>query len=124
MQMFVLLLLPSQLSVTWPSGSGSSSSFILIIFILFFPQRLCLNGSSGQEIIISTGLETVEALAFEPLSQLLYWVNAGIPKIEVQLCPPLAVNILLRSNKCLPRILCHFKQFHEQTQLSWVWFWV
>uniref|UniRef100_A0A669Q0W2 Sortilin-related receptor n=1 Tax=Phasianus colchicus TaxID=9054 RepID=A0A669Q0W2_PHACC len=46
-------------------------------------QRLCLNGSSGQEIIISTGLETVEALAFEPLSQLLYWVNAGIPKIEV-----------------------------------------
>ncbi|KAM9255799.1 sortilin-related receptor isoform 2-T2 [Cariama cristata] len=46
-------------------------------------QRLCLNGSSGQEIIVSTGLETVEALAFEPLSQLLYWVNAGIPKIEV-----------------------------------------
>ncbi|KAL8173660.1 UNVERIFIED_CONTAM: Sortilin- receptor, partial [Gekko kuhli] len=46
-------------------------------------QRLCLNGSSGQEIIISTGLETVEALAFEPISQLLYWVNAGIPKIEV-----------------------------------------
>ncbi|NWH80072.1 SORL protein, partial [Piaya cayana] len=46
-------------------------------------QRLCLNGSSGQEIIISTGLETVEALAFEPLSRLLYWVNAGIAKIEV-----------------------------------------
>ncbi|KAH0623299.1 hypothetical protein JD844_031470 [Phrynosoma platyrhinos] len=46
-------------------------------------QRLCLNGSSGQEIIVSTGLETVEALAFEPISQLLYWVNAGIPKIEV-----------------------------------------
>ncbi|KAJ7304988.1 hypothetical protein JRQ81_010728 [Phrynocephalus forsythii] len=46
-------------------------------------QRLCLNGSSGQEVIISTGLETVEALAFEPISQLLYWVNAGIPKIEV-----------------------------------------
>ncbi|XP_034995003.2 LOW QUALITY PROTEIN: sortilin-related receptor [Zootoca vivipara] len=46
-------------------------------------QRLCLNGSSGQEIIVSSGLETVEALAFEPISQLLYWVNAGIPKIEV-----------------------------------------
>lgn len=48
-------------------------------------QRLCLNGSSGQEVIIGTGLETVEALAFEPISQLLYWVNAGIPKIEVHL---------------------------------------
>ncbi|XP_013929765.1 PREDICTED: sortilin-related receptor, partial [Thamnophis sirtalis] len=46
-------------------------------------QRLCLNGSSGQEVIIGTGLETVEALVFEPISQLLYWVNAGIPKIEV-----------------------------------------
>ncbi|KAJ6653954.1 hypothetical protein lerEdw1_007586 [Lerista edwardsae] len=46
-------------------------------------QRLCLNGSSGQEIIVSTSLETVEALAFEPISQLLYWVNAGVPKIEV-----------------------------------------
>ncbi|XP_038610031.1 sortilin-related receptor isoform X2 [Tachyglossus aculeatus] len=46
-------------------------------------QRLCLNGSSGQEVIISSGLETVEALAFEPLSQLLYWVDAGMKKIEV-----------------------------------------
>lgn len=65
-------------------------SKFLICFSDFFLslQRLCLNGSSGQEIIISTGLETVEALAFEPLSQLLYWVNAGIPKIEVQLCSP------------------------------------
>lgn len=58
------------------------------LFFSFLFQRLCLNGSSGQEIIISTGLETVEALAFEPLSQLLYWVNAGIPKIEVQLWAP------------------------------------
>ncbi|XP_043847881.1 sortilin-related receptor [Dromiciops gliroides] len=46
-------------------------------------QRLCLNGSSGQEVIINSGLETVEALAFEPLSQLLYWVDAGLKKIEV-----------------------------------------
>ncbi|XP_070808754.1 LOW QUALITY PROTEIN: sortilin-related receptor [Pituophis catenifer annectens] len=46
-------------------------------------QRICLNGSSGQEVIIGTSLETVEALVFEPISQLLYWVNAGIPKIEV-----------------------------------------
>ena len=58
--------------------------FFSPFFSLFFLQRLCLNGSSGQEIIISTWLETVEALAFEPLSQLLYWVNAGIPKIEVR----------------------------------------
>ncbi|MEJ1287722.1 sortilin-related receptor LDLR class A repeat-containing [Cricetulus griseus] len=46
-------------------------------------QRLCLNGSTGQEVIINSGLETVEALAFEPLSQLLYWVDAGFKKIEV-----------------------------------------
>uniref|UniRef100_A0A452SQB1 Sortilin-related receptor n=1 Tax=Ursus americanus TaxID=9643 RepID=A0A452SQB1_URSAM len=46
-------------------------------------QRLCLNGSTGQEVIISSGLETVEALALEPLSQLLYWVDSGFKKIEV-----------------------------------------
>uniref|UniRef100_A0A5F9DAM4 Sortilin-related receptor n=1 Tax=Oryctolagus cuniculus TaxID=9986 RepID=A0A5F9DAM4_RABIT len=46
-------------------------------------QRLCLNGSTGQEVIINSDLETVEALAFEPLSQLLYWVDAGFKKIEV-----------------------------------------
>ncbi|XP_059532749.1 sortilin-related receptor [Myotis daubentonii] len=46
-------------------------------------QRLCLNGSTGQEVIISSGLETVEALAFDPLGQLLYWVDAGLKKIEV-----------------------------------------
>ncbi|XP_069470420.1 sortilin-related receptor isoform X2 [Ambystoma mexicanum] len=46
-------------------------------------QRLCLNGSSGQEVIIGSGLETVEALAFEPISKLLYWVDAGVKKIEV-----------------------------------------
>uniref|UniRef100_H3ARQ9 Sortilin-related receptor n=1 Tax=Latimeria chalumnae TaxID=7897 RepID=H3ARQ9_LATCH len=46
-------------------------------------QRLCLNGSSGQEVIIRTGLETVEALVFDPISQLLYWVDDGAKKIEV-----------------------------------------
>ncbi|KAM4015463.1 sortilin-related receptor [Anomaloglossus baeobatrachus] len=46
-------------------------------------QRLCLNGSSGQEVLVKSGLETVESLAFDPLSQLLYWVDAGIKKIEV-----------------------------------------
>ncbi|XP_075695287.1 sortilin-related receptor [Rhinoderma darwinii] len=46
-------------------------------------QRLCLNGSSGQEVLVRSGLETVESLAFDPLSQLLYWVDAGIKKIEV-----------------------------------------
>ncbi|XP_069081125.1 sortilin-related receptor [Pleurodeles waltl] len=46
-------------------------------------QRLCLNGSSGQEVIIGSGLQTVEALAFEPISKLLYWVDAGLKTIEV-----------------------------------------
>ncbi|XP_075046529.1 sortilin-related receptor [Mixophyes fleayi] len=46
-------------------------------------QRLCLNGSSGQQVLVRSGLETVESLAFDPLSQLLYWVDAGIKKIEV-----------------------------------------
>ncbi|KAM8927924.1 sortilin-related receptor [Pelodytes ibericus] len=46
-------------------------------------QRLCLNGSTGQEVIIRSGLETVESLSFDPLSQLLYWVDAGMKKIEV-----------------------------------------
>ncbi|XP_041425155.1 sortilin-related receptor isoform X2 [Xenopus laevis] len=46
-------------------------------------QRLCLNGSSGQEIIIRNGLKTIESLAFDPLSQLLYWVDAGMKRIEV-----------------------------------------
>eukprot|EP00079_Xenopus_tropicalis_P028076 XP_012822697.1 PREDICTED: sortilin-related receptor [Xenopus tropicalis] len=46
-------------------------------------QRLCLNGSSGQEVIVRNGLETIESLAFDPLSQLLYWVDAGMKKIEV-----------------------------------------
>ncbi|XP_063292297.1 sortilin-related receptor isoform X2 [Pelobates fuscus] len=46
-------------------------------------QRLCLNGSSGQEVIIRSGLETVESLTFDPLSQLLYWVDTGTKKIEV-----------------------------------------
>ncbi|XP_053307342.1 sortilin-related receptor isoform X2 [Spea bombifrons] len=46
-------------------------------------QRLCLNGSSGQEVIVRSGLETVESLAFDPLSQLLFWVDARMKKIEV-----------------------------------------
>ncbi|XP_035288047.1 sortilin-related receptor-like isoform X1 [Anguilla anguilla] len=46
-------------------------------------QRLCLNGSSGQEIIVRQGLQNVEALTFDPISRLLYWVDAGSQKIEV-----------------------------------------
>ncbi|XP_072283121.1 sortilin-related receptor [Pyxicephalus adspersus] len=46
-------------------------------------QRLCLNGSSGQEVLVRVGLETVESLAFDPISHLLYWVDAGSKKIEV-----------------------------------------
>ncbi|XP_036379298.1 sortilin-related receptor-like [Megalops cyprinoides] len=46
-------------------------------------QRLCLNGSSGQEVIVRRGLQNVEALTFDPISRLLYWVDAGSQKIEV-----------------------------------------
>ncbi|KAK1153494.1 sortilin-related receptor [Acipenser oxyrinchus oxyrinchus] len=46
-------------------------------------QRLCLNGTSGQEAIVRSDLQNVEALAFDPVSQLLYWVDAGAQKIEV-----------------------------------------
>ena len=66
---------------------GRRSFELLTELPLSSPQRLCLNGSTGQEVIISSGLETVEALAFEPLSQLLYWVDAGFKKIEVCVFP-------------------------------------
>ncbi|XP_056330271.1 sortilin-related receptor isoform X2 [Danio aesculapii] len=46
-------------------------------------QRLCLNGSSGQEVIVKRDLQNVEALSFDPISRLLYWVDAGAQKIEV-----------------------------------------
>ncbi|XP_059389149.1 sortilin-related receptor-like isoform X1 [Carassius carassius] len=46
-------------------------------------QRLCLNGSSGQEVIVKKDLQNVEALSFDPISRLLYWVDAGAQKIEV-----------------------------------------
>ncbi|XP_067826959.1 sortilin-related receptor isoform X2 [Heptranchias perlo] len=46
-------------------------------------QRLCLNGNTGQDIIIKDGLQTVEALAFDSISQLLYWIDAGAKKLEV-----------------------------------------
>uniref|UniRef100_A0AAY4CL48 Sortilin-related receptor n=1 Tax=Denticeps clupeoides TaxID=299321 RepID=A0AAY4CL48_9TELE len=46
-------------------------------------QRLCLNGVSGQEVIVRQGLQNVEALSFDPISQLLYWVDAGAQTIEV-----------------------------------------
>ncbi|XP_046891253.1 sortilin-related receptor isoform X1 [Hypomesus transpacificus] len=46
-------------------------------------QRLCLNGSTGQEVVIRKDLQNVEALSFDPISRLLYWVDAGAQKIEV-----------------------------------------
>ncbi|XP_041030158.1 sortilin-related receptor [Carcharodon carcharias] len=46
-------------------------------------QRLCLNGNTGQDIIIKDGLQMVEALAFDPISELLYWIDAGAKKLEV-----------------------------------------
>lgn len=47
-------------------------------------------------MIISSGLETVEALAFDPLSQLLYWVDAGLKKIEVCVSPVLTQQVGLQ----------------------------
>lgn len=47
------------------------------------PQRLCLNGSTGQEVVVRKDLQNVEALSFDPVSRLLYWVDAGAQKIEV-----------------------------------------
>ncbi|KAJ3591191.1 hypothetical protein NHX12_009138 [Muraenolepis orangiensis] len=38
-------------------------------------QRLCLNGSTGQEIVVRNDLQNVEALTFDPISRLLYWVS-------------------------------------------------
>ncbi|CAB1347775.1 unnamed protein product [Coregonus sp. 'balchen'] len=35
--------------------------------------RLCLNGSTGQEVIVRKDLQNVEALTFDPISRLLYW---------------------------------------------------
>ncbi|KAK5618194.1 Sortilin- receptor [Crenichthys baileyi] len=46
-------------------------------------QRLCMNGSTGQEVIVRKDLQNVEALTFDPISRLLYWVDAGAQKIEV-----------------------------------------
>uniref|UniRef100_A0A3Q3EAT1 Sortilin-related receptor n=1 Tax=Labrus bergylta TaxID=56723 RepID=A0A3Q3EAT1_9LABR len=46
-------------------------------------QRLCLNGSTGQEVVVRKDLQNVEALTFDPVSRLLYWVDAGAQKIEV-----------------------------------------
>lgn len=63
--------------------AGGHWSLSQRFFFFFSLQRLCLNGNTGQEVIINSGLETVEALAFEPLSQLLYWVDSGFKKIEV-----------------------------------------
>ncbi|CDR09077.1 unnamed protein product, partial [Oncorhynchus mykiss] len=45
-------------------------------------QRLCLNGSTGQEVIVRKDLQNVEALTFDPISRLLYWVDAGAQRIE------------------------------------------
>ncbi|KAF3847223.1 hypothetical protein F7725_020251, partial [Dissostichus mawsoni] len=45
--------------------------------------RLCLNGSTGQEVVVRKDLQNVEALTFDPVSRLLYWVDAGAQTIEV-----------------------------------------
>lgn len=44
-----------------------------------------MNGSSGQEVIVRKDLQNVEALTFDPVSRLLYWVDAGSQRIEVSM---------------------------------------
>jgi len=66
----------------------------LFYLYLYPPQRLCLNGSTGQEVMVRKDLQNVEALTFDPISRLLYWVDAGAQKIEV---PPLIVPSLFPS---------------------------
>ena len=56
-----------------------------MVVVLDPMQRLCLNGSTGQEVIVRKDLQNVEALTFDPISRLLYWVDAGAQKIEVGL---------------------------------------
>ncbi|KAK0145654.1 Sortilin-related receptor [Merluccius polli] len=70
--------------------SGSSLTFVLFTFshsadafIQSDLQRQCLNGSTGQEVVVRKDLQNVEALTFDPISRLLYWVDAGAQKIEV-----------------------------------------
>lgn len=57
-------------------------------------QRLCLNGSTGQEVIVRKDLQNVEALTFDPISRLLYWVDAGAQKIEVEFCGACVMNLV------------------------------
>lgn len=56
---------------------------LLTCVCLLVLQRLCLNGSTGQEVVVRKDLQNVEALTFDPISRLLYWVDAGAQKIEV-----------------------------------------
>ncbi|XP_075927382.1 sortilin-related receptor isoform X2 [Petromyzon marinus] len=46
-------------------------------------QRLCLNGTLGQQQLLKEGLKNVEGVVVDPNSNLLYWVDAEARHIEV-----------------------------------------
>lgn len=54
-----------------------------------------MNGSTGQEVVVRKDLQNVEALTFDPISKLLYWVDAGAQKIEVLVLFKLHLSCIL-----------------------------
>lgn len=72
--------------VAWSRNIFRCFQYFISNISIFYSlvQRLCLNGSSGQEVVVKKDLQNVEALTFDPISRLLYWVDAGAQKIEVQ----------------------------------------
>uniref|UniRef100_UPI00358EC55C sortilin-related receptor isoform X3 n=1 Tax=Myxine glutinosa TaxID=7769 RepID=UPI00358EC55C len=60
-------------------------------------QRVCLNGSTEQQIVHGK-LKGVEGLALDPSSSLLYWVNSQAPTIEVSRLDGSQRKVLLNSS--------------------------
>ncbi|XP_019620636.1 PREDICTED: sortilin-related receptor-like isoform X1 [Branchiostoma belcheri] len=68
-------------------------------------QRLCLNGSTVQETIVQGRIETVEGLAIDWMSGNLYWVDAGMKKIEMSRLDGTMRRVLTNASLDNPRAL-------------------
>ncbi|XP_078593117.1 sortilin-related receptor-like isoform X1 [Branchiostoma floridae x Branchiostoma japonicum] len=68
-------------------------------------QRLCLNGSAVQETIVRGRIETVEGLAIDWMSGNLYWVDAGMKKIEMSRLDGTMRRVLTNASLDNPRAL-------------------